>query len=370
MDKKKPLLGSVDVSQSFKGSGDSDGSHERVVMRTDGKGGHFSRKGAFRKKKHEYKSHEFKPKHLKDKDDRNLFIRNYDKNYKKLLVVPFAVFAIAIAILLVSYFQTGEFFQKDVSIRGGTTVTILQDYADLEGLERDLSDEFGTAVSARRLTEAGRVRGVILDAGVEGSEESQAFVEAVKSRVGGLSQDQYSVQAIGSALGASFFSQIIASILFAFFFMAVVVLLYFRFVVGKWIVIPSLFVIWTVLVDIVSTLAVVSLLDLKVSTAGLAAFLLLIGYSVDTDILLTMRMLKGRQDSIFDRVMSAAKTGVFMTVAGMSAVLVGLFVAQSETIKQIMLILIIGLAFDLLNTWLTNTGVLRWYMERNRYGSK
>ena len=369
MDEKKPLLGSVDVSQSFKGDGDSGGSRERIVMRADGKSRQFSKKDVSKKKKHEYKSHEFKPKHLKGGDGRNLLIRHYDKNYKRLLVVPFAVLVVAVAILLASYFQTGEFFEKDVSIRGGTTVTVLQDYADLDELERFLSDEFGTAVSARRLTEAGRTRGLVLDAGVEG-EESEAFVDAVKSRVGGLSEDQYSVQEIGSALGASFFSQIVTSILFAFFFMAVVVLLYFRFVVGKWIVIPSLFVIWTVLVDIVSTLAVVSLLDVKVSTAGLAAFLLLIGYSVDTDILLTMRMLKGRQDSIFDRVMSAAKTGVLMTVAGMSAVLVGLFVAQSETIKQIMLILIIGLAFDLLNTWLTNTGVLRWYMERNRYGSR
>jgi len=37
--------------------------------------------------------------------------------------------------------------------------------------------------------------------------------------------------------------------------------------------------------DIVMTLALVDILGLKISTAGIVAFLMLIGYSVDTDIL-------------------------------------------------------------------------------------
>ena len=365
MSKKEPLLGDIDVSESFKTKDAGEKKPEHVAVSYAKESLHAREKPE--EKKREYKAHEFRPKNLKGKDDRNFLIRHYDKNYKKLLLVPLAVLIASAAILLISYAQTGEFFQKDVSIKGGVTVTILQDYEDLDELESYLSSQIGTAVNARRLTGAGTSSGIILDAGIEKDEEVQAFLAAVQQKTGKLSAEEYSTQIIGSALGASFFSQITRAIIFAFISMAIVVFVYFRLSAGTWIVVPGLFVIWTVLVDIISTLAVVSLLQIKVSTAGLAAFLLLIGYSVDTDILLTMRMLKSRHERLFDRVMSAARTGVFMTVAGMLAVIVGLLVTRSETIRQIMLILVIGLAFDLLNTWLTNTGVLRWYMERKRY---
>ena len=307
-----------------------------------------------------------KPKKV---ENRNFFLEHYDKNYKKILIIPLIIFATSVLILFYSYSQTGEFFQKDVSIKGGVTVTVLNDYQDIGSLEDFLSKEIGTSVSVRKLAELGSSRGIILEAGIESDEDVEKLMEALQTKTGRLSEDQYSVQVIGSALGSSFFEQMIKGIVFAFILMGLVVFFYFRFAAGQWAWIPGLFVIWTVFVDIISTLAVVSLLQIKVSTAGLAAFLLLIGYSVDTDILLTMRMLRSRQEKIFDRVLSAARTGILMTVAGLVAVTTGLLVTQSDTIRQIMLILVIGLVFDLLNTWLTNTGILRWYLERKRYGS-
>ena len=42
---------------------------------------------------------------------------------------------------------------------------------------------------------------------------------------------------------------------------------------------------------------------------GIAAFLLLIGYSIDSDILLTTKVLKRRMGTLFERVKSAMKTG-------------------------------------------------------------
>jgi preprotein translocase subunit SecF len=37
---------------------------------------------------------------------------------------------------------------------------------------------------------------------------------------------------------------------------------------------------------------------------------------------------------------------------------------QSEVLKQIMTILLIGLVVDLINTWIQNAGILRWYVEK------
>ena len=68
--------------------------------------------------------------------------------------------------------------------------------------------------------------------------------------------------------------------------MGLVVFIYFRTLV------PSLAVILAAFSDIVVTLAIFNLTGEKLSTAGVAAFLMLIGYSVDTDILLNTRVLK------------------------------------------------------------------------------
>ncbi len=332
--------------------------------------GNVSAAPAERQKTYEYKKHDFKPKNAAVEDKRNVLTRIYDAHYRKLMALPAAAIIISIIVLFYSLSTTGEFFQKDVSIKGGVTITVLQPYENIDALESSLTASLGKSVNVRRLSQAGADIGIIIDAEIEKEEEVESFLKLVQEKTGQLSEEQYSVQVIGSSLGSSFFRQVMASILAAFALMAIVVFVYFRLAAGRWIMVPSAFVTWTVFVDILCTFAVISLLNVRVSTAGLAAFLMLIGYSVDTDILLTMRVLKGRQEQIFDRITSAAKTGIFMTLTGMAAVTAGLLIAQSETIKQIMLILVIGLAFDLLHTWITNAGILRWYLERNRYGAK
>ena len=346
---------------SMPDSTDNSATNDDVISTTNDSGSDQNEQ-----KTYEYKKSDFKPKG-EVSDERNVILRNYDKHYKTLLIIPSVVVVLAVLVLLFSYYNTGEFFQKDVSISGGVTVTLLQTYDDLNELEEFLEEAMGTTVNVRKLTQAGVYRGLILDAGLDNVEDVNRFIELIQEKTGTFSEQQYSVQFIGSSLGASFFRAVIVSIFTAFLFMAIVVFVYFRFATGRWIWLPSMFIVWTVLVDMLCTFAVISLLQIRISTAGLAAFLLLIGYSVDTDILLTMRTLKSRQEKIFDRIMTAAKTGIFMTLAGMAAITAGMIFTQSETIRQIMLILVIGLAFDLLHTWLTNAGVLRWYMERNLY---
>tara|TARA_Y100000031_G_C7931710_1_gene253012 strand:- start:102 stop:425 length:324 start_codon:yes stop_codon:yes gene_type:complete len=103
---------------------------------------------------------------------------------------------------------------------------------------------------------------------------------------------------------------------------------------------------------------------MKVSSAGITAVLMLIGYSVDSDIMLTTRLLK-RQGELNKNLSSAFKTGMTMTLTSIIALSVALFITQSFSIvlSQIFTILLIGLGFDILNTWTTNASILKWYME-------
>jgi len=128
--------------------------------------------------------------------------------------------------------------------------------------------------------------------------------------------------------------------------------------------VPSLAVILAAFSDIVVTVAVVNLLGIKLGTAGIAAFLMLIGYSVDTDILLTTRVLKRKEGTEFERILSSVSTGMTMTLTAITAVAVAIIFTQNDTIRQIMTILLIGLLADIINTWIQNVGILRFYLER------
>lgn len=282
----------------------------------------------------------------------------YDKRYKELMIFTLAILLIAIGILFYNYAATGEFVQKGVSLKGGITLTIsTTSDIDISSLESDLRSRLPKAdIELRRLTEAGMLKSIIIEASDTDEELLKQAVE--DSPLIELREDEYTIESMGSTLGASFFRQTIFAIILAFLAMGLVVFITFRSIV------PSLFVILAAASNIICTLAAVDLLGIKLTTAGVAAFLMLIGYSVDTDILLTTRVMKRKEGTIFERTVNAMSTGMLMSITSFAAALLAYIFTSSDVIKQIMIIIVIGLLFDMLNTWIQNAGILRWYMEQ------
>ncbi|MBW2966242.1 protein translocase subunit SecF [Candidatus Woesearchaeota archaeon] len=281
----------------------------------------------------------------------------YDKNYKKLLIIPFLMLILAVGQILLQTAVTGDFINKGVSLKGGLTVSIDKVW-DVAALENYLNNQFPRAdISVRALSSAGRQIGIMIEAA---DVEADELMEAVQNKVGKLDKDKYSVEVMGSSLGASFFKETFRAVIIAFLFMGIVVFLYFR------IVTPSIAVILAAFSDIIVTLAIVNVIGMRISTAGIAAFLMLIGYSVDTDILLSTRVLKRKSGTVLDGILSAMKTGLTMSVTTLIAIFIALIFAQSLILKQIMIILLIGLLVDLPNTWIQNAGILRWHLEKKK----
>lgn len=67
----------------------------------------------------------------------------YNQNYKKLLIISSIVLALSIIYLIMFTFQTGDIINKDVSLTGGSTITITTNISsqDLEdALSQNLTD--------------------------------------------------------------------------------------------------------------------------------------------------------------------------------------------------------------------------------------
>jgi len=171
-----------------------------------------------------------------------------------------------------------------------------------------------------------------------------------------------SYSSVGPVLSKESLNQVYWAIGFAFLFMSITVFIIFRDFV------PSAAVILAALSDIIIALGGMSLFGIPLSLASVAGILMLIGYSVDTDILLTTRLLKRKEGSVTDRAIDAMKTGITMSAAAIAAMgalyLVTIFlIPQAVVLSNIAAVLIIGLAADIIATWLMNLGILRWYLE-------
>jgi len=287
------------------------------------------------------------------------FEKFHDKNYKLLLLIPLILLIFCFAYVASFYATHGDYIYRDISLTGGTAVTIYDDL-DSDQIKADLSNQL-EEISTRDIYDLiTREKQAVI---IETKSDGQETKDIVENYLGyNLTEQNSSFEFTGSTLSESFYRQLLIAILFAFIFMAIVVFIIFRTVI------PSTAVILSAFADIFMTLVVVDMLGIRMSTAGIVAFLMLIGYSVDTDILLTNRLLKRHTGTINSRIYSAFKTGITMTHTSLFAIVFALVVVSSfsPVLTQIFTILTIGLCFDILNTWITNASILKWYAKTRK----
>ena len=70
--------------------------------------------------------------------------RWHDKNFKLLLVIPLILLVISLGYISYFYVQTGDFINKDISLTGGTTITIFSEQlpADFEAKLSERVDDY------------------------------------------------------------------------------------------------------------------------------------------------------------------------------------------------------------------------------------
>lgn len=285
-------------------------------------------------------------------DSRSFIQRIYEDKYKALMWITIVLLFLAIAQIGYQYASTGDFVKRDVQLKGGVAVTIPVDKIDIQIFANELK-----SLSPKAEVDIRELRSTPPQNIIEVSDvNEEQVVKLLESK--NIKHSDYIIESTTGVLGRSFFRATLSALLISFIIMATITFITFR------VPSPSLAVILAAFSDIVCTLAVFNLLGEKLTLASIAAFLMLIGYSVDTDILLSTRVLKQKEGTVMSRIYSSVKTGLMTTGTTIAAVFVGFLLAKSDTIRQIMLIILIGCIFDILNTWIQNVGIIRWYLEK------
>ncbi len=296
----------------------------------------------------------------------NKYSKAYDKYYKIILIIPLLLLISSIGYLAYFHSQHGDFIKRDVTLTGGTSITIfVEKQINLDDLNQKLSGQISD-FSVKELSDfrTGKQQAIVIDTSI-GSTDSPDYIKLksfLETYLGhSLTPENSSVESTGASLGNSFYNQLRFAIIISFVLMALVVFVIYRSVA------PSSIVVLCAFADIIMTLTLVDLMGIRVSSAGIIAFLMLIGYSVDTDILLTTRLLR-RHGEINHNIFEAFKTGMTMTLTAIVSVVIALLITRSfsAVLEQIFLILTIGLCFDIFNTWISNASILKWYVERKK----
>jgi preprotein translocase subunit SecF len=265
---------------------------------------------------------------------------------KQLVMVPLVLLIISLVVLGFNVATTGMPVTPGMEFAGGYSYSVTTTQTD---------DQISAVFTDYPLVSIKEgITGKMLQFGPMDQEK----LDALDGFVAKNYPEHEAMASIDPTFGKSNQSMAVIALILSFIGMSIVVAISFRTFV------PSCAVVLSAFADMAMTAAAMSVLGLTLTLGTTAALLMLIGYSVDSDILLTTRVLK-RQGKLNEKLTGAFRTGIIMTTttfAAASAMFIVSWLGGVQIMWEISAVLLIGLVFDVMNTWLTNVGILKWYV--------
>jgi preprotein translocase subunit SecF len=263
---------------------------------------------------------------------------------RQLVAVPLAVLGLALVIIAVYWALTGAPVSLGLAFTGGTELQIQT--TDSQQQIRQSFDENIESIQPIRSAENTYILTF-----------QSTDTGAIEQQANDAGYDVESVQGRAASFGQNSQQQALIGLVVAFAGMSVLVFVLFRTFV------PSIAVVASAFSDIVIPLALMNVFGIQLSLGTVAALLMLIGYSVDSDLLLNNHILRRRGD-FYESTYRAMRTGVTMTLTSIAAMAVMTVVSTLlgiPLLPAIGLILVFGLTADLMNTYMLNVSLLRYY---------
>jgi preprotein translocase subunit SecF len=284
----------------------------------------------------------------------------YYNNYKKLLIIPLLLLVFNLSVLAYNYIITGSIVNVDSSIKGGVSLTF--NYGaeiDYDSLRNYLINGLGTddvdiILLKNQLSDDIIGYEVLTEQGVS-KENLIGLIEGFLNDT--LAENDISFGSQSSVIGDNFIKETGWLFLIGFFLMILVSYLSFKEII------PAFTISISTLADIIGILSVFNLFGAKAGVVTIGALLMIMGYSTDSDILLAANIFIKKEGNLKDKLFSVLKTELTMTSTALITFIVMFLLSSVDAIKQISLVLIIGMFFNLLNTWLGTASLQRLYQD-------
>lgn len=304
----------------------------------------------------------------------------YKKYYKRLLYIPVAIFFVYIYL---AFFWPG--IRMGIDFSGGILVSFASDAPfDAESLEAAIKASTGSPdvrVTPTMTLEGGKtVYGGIVEVSYpkEAKKTPPSHEEAITAREENRewlknivlstirkhvpNARDIVVREVTPTLGERFWNTAVWIAIWAIILLTITVLFFFRQAV------PSIIMICSAIYDLLGMLALMAIFNIPLTLETITILLMQVGYSIDTDVVLTTHLLKRKEGPPEKRAARAARTGIHMTgttfVAMLFVYAVG-YLTRNITVMRIANVMFFGLISDLFVTWLMNASLLLWWVKRH-----
>jgi len=274
----------------------------------------------------------------------------YTKHFKKLFAIPIIAFLAASAIFVGNFIERGEVFRKNIDLSGGTVVTLY-----LSEVPQGMKDVFEShEISVREIhsVTTGELVATILEAGPEIQEED--ITSLINQTLPGA---DYDIRNVGPSMGDSFMESAKKAVIISFILMGIILAAIFRQPIVAFTVILSGFL------NVYEASALMTVFGIKLSPHTIGALLMLMGWSVDSEVLFDSKIFKEQGGTSIGKALEAMKTAMTMSAAVFAILIALYFVSSSKMVKEIALVLFFGATFDVINTWFQSLSTVLWFVE-------
>jgi len=178
----------------------------------------------------------------------------------------------------------------------------------------------------------------------------------IEATLNSLGIKNYNVEETSSLLSSAFFKTLIGLVIFSFILVIISLFLIYKDVKIASIAGRALFF------NIFITFTLTNLF-IPLSKYVIPAYLMIIGYGIDTNLILINHMLKEKKFELKKRFALAFNTGIMIHLTTLTVLLIGIILANNLVFKYIFSILAVGLLIDIVDTWFLNGYLIKKFVE-------
>lgn len=265
----------------------------------------------------------------------------------KFLPLPLILLTFFLLVSINHYIKNGEFFIRDLDLKGGTSISFLTSQeVNIERISSILGEYSKQALISISKSEKDYSVRITLP----GEIPHEEILKLIKNSE--IEIKEHSIQYVGPELGAAFFTQV-------FYLLTIAYVLIFAanyFIYRKLII--AITIILSSIADIIYVIGVTTLLNIPISFAGFTSLLLVIAYTIDTNILLSTKILSEKLEEFYSVYKKTLITGATVSSGLILSMIIVLLFSNSKLLNNIAIILLIGQIAELINTYLLNAGLI------------
>jgi preprotein translocase subunit SecF len=275
----------------------------------------------------------------------------------KLLPIPLALIIFSLIVIFNHYLKTGDFFIKDIDLKGGTSVTLFFNQSiNTENLEEILRQQYENLFFSYSKTSEGTIAVNFVTDSIVNSSSLISFLNEK-----GFYPQDHSIQFVGPELGKSFFVQITNLLIIAYVFLFLLnLIIYKKPVIAVTIILSSV-------ANLICVFGIMTFFNQRFSFAGFSSLLMLIAFGIDANVILATKILSGKIEEFYDQYKKGLITGITINSGLIISMLIVLFLSNSNLLINIAEIQIIGFFADILNTWILNAAIIEVILLGKRH---